>query len=164
AGAPQLASAAPTVTRAKFTFIGGSEFGPYALDVYTRGFGNHEIRLCVSGTCVRLGVPSRHESVVDTLFRQSWKRGQSRLVRVGARLALLGDTLELRHGPARDALARAEPVMRALGDALGPGGEVLVVAGNHDHAIAAGWLDWRGRRDAPEPLGFEERVAPQYAS
>ena len=36
------------------------------------------------------------------------------------RLVLLGDTLELRHGPARDALARAEPAMRAIGDALGP--------------------------------------------
>jgi predicted phosphodiesterase len=80
------------------------------------------------------------------------------------RLVLLGDTLELRHGPARDALARAEPVMRALGDALGSEGQVVIVAGNHDHAIAAGWLDWRGRRDEPEPLGLDERVAPQYAS
>jgi len=80
------------------------------------------------------------------------------------RLVLLGDTLELRHGPARDALARAEPVMRAIGDALGSSGEVAIVAGNHDHALAAGWLEWRGRRDAPEPLGLDERVAPQYAS
>jgi hypothetical protein len=80
------------------------------------------------------------------------------------RLVLLGDTLELRHGPARDALAVAEPAMRAIGDALGPEGEVVILAGNHDHAIAAGWLDWRGRRDAPEPLELEQRVAPQYAS
>jgi hypothetical protein len=80
------------------------------------------------------------------------------------RLVLLGDTLELRHGPARDALAAAEPAMRAIGDALGPEGEVVILAGNHDHAIAAGWLDWRGRRDAPEPLELEQRVAPQYAS
>jgi predicted phosphodiesterase len=80
------------------------------------------------------------------------------------RLVLLGDTLELRHGPARDALARAEPAMRAIGDALGPDGEVVILAGNHDHALVAGWLDWRGRRDEPEPLGLDERVAPQYAS
>jgi hypothetical protein len=80
------------------------------------------------------------------------------------RLVLLGDVLELRHGPARRALAAAEPVMRALGDALGAGGEVVLVAGNHDHPVAAGWLDWRGRRDEPEPLGLDERVAPQYAS
>ena len=80
------------------------------------------------------------------------------------RLVLLGDTLELRHGPARDALARAEPAMRAIGAALGPDGQVVIAAGNHDHALVAGWLDWRGRRETPEPLGLDERVAPQYAS
>jgi len=80
------------------------------------------------------------------------------------RLVLLGDVLELRNGPARDALAVAEPVMRAIGDALGPNGAVLLSAGNHDHAIAAGWLDRRGRRATPGPLGFEQRVAPSGAS
>jgi hypothetical protein len=80
------------------------------------------------------------------------------------RLVLLGDTLELRHGPARNALTAAEPAMRAIGDALGAGREVVVVPGNHDHAIGAGWLDWRGRRDDPEPLALEQRIAPQYAS
>ena len=80
------------------------------------------------------------------------------------RLVLLGDTLELRHGPARDALARAEPIMRAIGDALPPGAQVVLVPGNHDHAIAAGWLDWRGRREAPGPLGLEERCSAATAS
>ncbi len=80
------------------------------------------------------------------------------------RLVLLGDTLELRHGPARDALARAEPIMRAIGGALGPEAEVLLVPGNHDHALGAGWLDWRGRREEPGPLALEERVAPAKAS
>jgi hypothetical protein len=80
------------------------------------------------------------------------------------RLVLLGDTLELRHGPARDALAVAEPVLRAIGEALGPGGQVVLVPGNHDHALAAGWLDWRARRDGPDPLGLDERVAPERAS
>ena len=80
------------------------------------------------------------------------------------RLVLLGDTLELRHGPTRDALAVAEPVLRAIGDALGPGREVVVVPGNHDHAIAAGWLDWRGRRQAPDPLALDERVGIDRAS
>ncbi len=77
---------------------------------------------------------------------------------------LLGDTLELRHGPTRDALATAEPVLRAIGDALGPGREIVLVPGNHDHAIAAGWLDWRGRRQAPEPLSLAERVPAERAS
>ncbi|HEY1540401.1 MAG TPA: hypothetical protein VGF63_13440 [Solirubrobacteraceae bacterium] len=80
------------------------------------------------------------------------------------RLVLLGDVLELRHGPAREALAAAEPVMRALGDALGSQGTVTILAGNHDHALVAGWLDWRGRRDTPDPLGLDEREAPQRAS
>ncbi|HWC28420.1 MAG TPA: metallophosphoesterase [Solirubrobacteraceae bacterium] len=80
------------------------------------------------------------------------------------RLVLLGDTLELRHGPARDALAIAEPIMRAIGEALGPGREVVIVPGNHDHAIGAGWLDWRGRRQAPDPLTLEQRVSPAQAS
>lgn len=80
------------------------------------------------------------------------------------RLVLLGDTLELRHGPARDALATAEPVVRAIGDALPRGCEVVLVPGNHDHAIAAGWLDWRGRREAPPPLTLEARVPAARAS
>jgi len=80
------------------------------------------------------------------------------------RLVLLGDTLELRHGPTRDALAVAEPVLRAIGDALGAGRQVVIVPGNHDHAIGAGWLEWRGRRQAPDPLGLDERIPVERAS
>ena len=80
------------------------------------------------------------------------------------RLVLLGDVLELRHGPSRDAIATAEPVLRAIGDALGPQGKVVLVPGNHDHAVGAGWLDWRGRREEPEPLGLDERVPADRAS
>ena len=80
------------------------------------------------------------------------------------RLVLLGDTLELRHGPTRDALTTAEPVLRAIGDALGPQRDVVLVPGNHDHAIGAGWLDWRGRRQEPEPLTLEERIPADRAS
>ncbi|MDX6688989.1 MAG: hypothetical protein QOG15_446, partial [Solirubrobacteraceae bacterium] len=67
------------------------------------------------------------------------------------RLVLLGDTIELRTGLSRQALGEAEPVLRAIGDALGAGGEVLIAPGNHDHALGAGWLDWRGRREDPGP-------------
>ena len=80
------------------------------------------------------------------------------------RLVLLGDTLELRHGPTRDALTVAEPVLRAIGDALGAGRDVVIVPGNHDHAIGAGWLDWRGRRQAPDPLALDERIPADRAS
>ena len=67
------------------------------------------------------------------------------------RLVLLGDTVELRHGPARDALADAAPVLRELGSAVG---EVVVVAGNHDHALLRGWLE---RRETT-PLGLQSAV------
>ena len=76
-----------------------------------------------------------------------------------SRLVLLGDTLELRHGPAREALARARPALEAIGAALPAGAEVVLVPGNHDHALAAPWLDARRK-----PLGLETRVRPATAS
>ncbi len=80
------------------------------------------------------------------------------------RLVLLGDTLELRHGPQRDAVAAAEPALRALGHALGADAQVVLVPGNHDHALISGWLEAR-ERDAPAPpMGLEERVPAADAS
>lgn len=75
------------------------------------------------------------------------------------RLVLLGDTLELRHGPAREALAAAQPVLETIGDALPPDSTVVLVPGNHDYALAAPWLDARTK-----PLGLETTVKPQTAS
>ena len=71
------------------------------------------------------------------------------------RLVLLGDTLELRHGPVREALTAASPVLSEMSAALGPGGEVVVVPGNHDHGLLRGWLE---RRDPASPLGLESAV------
>jgi hypothetical protein len=75
------------------------------------------------------------------------------------RLVLLGDTLELRHGPARGALAAAQPVLEAIGGALPAEATVVLVPGNHDYALVAPWLDGRTK-----PLGHETRVKPQTAS
>jgi hypothetical protein len=75
------------------------------------------------------------------------------------RLVLLGDTLELRHGPAKDALAAAQPVLETIGDALAPDATVVLVPGNHDYALAAPWLDARVK-----PLGLATTVKPQTAS
>jgi calcineurin-like phosphoesterase family protein len=75
------------------------------------------------------------------------------------RLVVLGDALELRHGPVREALAAARPVFKALGEAVGEDGEIVLVAGNHDHRAVAPWLDWRIRA-APAPLGLAERAGP----
>ena len=75
------------------------------------------------------------------------------------RLVLLGDLLELRHGPAREALDAAEPVLRSLGEALGPEREVVIVPGNHDHGLLRPWLERRALRSVPEPLGLQSEVS-----
>jgi hypothetical protein len=75
------------------------------------------------------------------------------------RLVLLGDTLELRHGPAGEALDGARPALEALGEALPAGREIVLVPGNHDHALVAPWLDVHRK-----PLGLEARARPATAS
>jgi hypothetical protein len=75
------------------------------------------------------------------------------------RLVLLGDTLELRHGPARDALLAAEPVLSSVGATLGPEREVVVVPGNHDHGLLRPWLGRRTLQSAPSPLGLESQIS-----
>jgi hypothetical protein len=79
------------------------------------------------------------------------------------RLVLLGDVLELRHGPRRDALAAARPFFEDLGKAFA-GREIVVVAGNHDHALVESWLRARDESPKPEPLGLEQRFSARDAS
>ncbi len=68
------------------------------------------------------------------------------------RLVVAGDLLELRHGPARTVLERARPFLRALGAELGPGRELLILAGNHDHRMVRPWLMRRRLADRPLDL------------
>ena len=75
------------------------------------------------------------------------------------RLVLLGDALELRQGPLREALAAARPFFAEAGAALGPDGEIVLVPGNHDHALVAPWLERRHRDAAPGPLGLAETAS-----
>jgi hypothetical protein len=79
------------------------------------------------------------------------------------RLVLLGDVLELRHGPRRDALAAARAFFEELGRAFAER-EIVVVPGNHDHALVEAWA--RCREEAPEsiPLGSEQRFTAEEAS
>ncbi len=79
------------------------------------------------------------------------------------RLVLLGDLLELRHGPVRDALDDARPILRAVAGALPAGAEVVLVPGNHDHRLVAPWLDWR-EHAGHTPLGLEERAGPRASA
>jgi hypothetical protein len=69
---------------------------------------------------------------------------------------LLGDALELRQGPLREALTAARPFLAEAGRALGADGEIVLVPGNHDHALVAPWLERRHRDGVPPPLGFAE--------
>jgi hypothetical protein len=74
------------------------------------------------------------------------------------RVVLLGDLLELRHGPLRDALAAARPVLEAIGAAIGAGNEVVIVPGNHDHLLLRSWLARRAAVDGSPPLGLATEV------
>jgi calcineurin-like phosphoesterase family protein len=74
------------------------------------------------------------------------------------RVVLLGDILELRQGNAHAVLERARTVLERLGERLGERAVVLV-PGNHDHALIGGWLERR-----PGALGLEQRCAPREAS
>jgi hypothetical protein len=84
-------------------------------------------------------------------------------------VVLLGDVLELRHGPLRKAMAAARPFLEDLGAALAGrtlegAGELVIVAGNHDHALVEPWLARRGEEDEPPALGVEQLLDPAHAS
>jgi hypothetical protein len=79
------------------------------------------------------------------------------------RVVVLGDGVELRDRPKRDAAELAAPVFAELGQALGPDGELVVTAGNHDHGLVAGWIDGRLETEPSGFLGLEERIEPEHA-
>ena len=70
------------------------------------------------------------------------------------RLVLLGDVVELMEGRASRAMAIAEPVLRAIGAAMGREREIVLVPGNHDAPLVRAWLRANGGpegTDAPVP-------------
>jgi Calcineurin-like phosphoesterase len=103
----------------------------------------------------------------DLLRRPELRAPLLKAARDVNRLVLLGDVLELRHGPLREAMAAARPFFEDLGEALA-GSELVIVAGNHDHALVEPWLARRGEESEPAPLQIEqlldpEQVSPAYA-
>jgi len=85
------------------------------------------------------------------------------------RVVLLGDALELRERPLAKALEVAAPFVEALGAALA-GRTLVLVPGNHDHALAEPWLG-RLRLDGAElgpdgewPVGPEDDAAGRLAA
>jgi hypothetical protein len=74
------------------------------------------------------------------------------------RLVLLGDLLELRHGPMHEALAAAREPLGEMGAALGADGEVVLLAGNHDHYLVHPWSQRRAGAGPPPALASETAV------
>lgn len=95
----------------------------------------------------------------DVLRRRGPREGLCAGLHDIDRLVVLGDALELRHGPLRDVLAVAGPVLAELAEAVGDGGELVLVTGNHDHHLVAPWLEERAlAHGGPPPLGLETEV------
>lgn len=108
---------------------------------------------------LHLGSASR----ADLLRRDELRAPLLELAAEVDRVVLLGDVLELRHGPPREALAVARPFFEELGQALA-GRELVLVAGNHDHALIEPWLAMRAELPEPRPLGLEQLIEPAEAS
>src|SRR3954469_5493199 len=79
------------------------------------------------------------------------------------RLVILGDGLELRESPHREAAEIAGSAFADFGRALGPQGEIVLMVGNHDHGLVAGWIDGRLQTEPAGFLGLEHRIAPPEA-
>lgn len=71
------------------------------------------------------------------------------------RLVLLGDAVEFRELPLRDALAGASRVLPELVAGLPKGAEIILVPGNHDHFLGGGWALRRSLAPAA-PIGLAE--------
>jgi hypothetical protein len=80
----------------------------------------------------------------DVLTRPEPLRRLLSALRGVERLVLLGDTVELAEGRPQHALQVAAPVLGAIGAALGPAREVVIVPGNHDRAFVRGWVRRKG--------------------
>ncbi len=108
---------------------------------------------------LHLGATSR----ADLLRREDLREPLLRAAADVDRVVLLGDVLELRHGPPRDALAVAQPFFEDLGRALA-GSELVLVAGNHDHALIDPWLALRAELPQAAPLELEQLLEPDEVS
>jgi len=102
---------------------------------------------------LHLGASSR----VDLLRRPEMREALLSALGGVDRVVLLGDVLELRHGPIREAMAAARPFFEDLGRALG-GRELVLTAGNHDHALVEPWLAARFLLADPGPLKPQQLI------
>jgi hypothetical protein len=108
---------------------------------------------------LHLGAASRS----DVLRRPELREPLLAQVRASDRVVILGDGVELRDRPHRDMLEIAGSLYAELGRALGPEGELVMVGGNHDHGLVAGWIDGRLVSEPARFLGLEQSFAPAAA-
>lgn len=80
------------------------------------------------------------------------------------RLILLGDTVEFRHSPQREALREGLPILADLAAALPKGAELVMVPGNHDWTLLEGWNARRAAEREPVPMGLDESISATDAS
>ena len=99
-----------------------------------------------------------HRSRYDVLRREGPRARLLQALDGIDRLVLLGDTLELATRHPRRPMAIAEPVLRQIGERLGPRRHVILVPGNHDGALARSWALARGTG-----LGTAETVDPEIS-
>jgi calcineurin-like phosphoesterase family protein len=78
------------------------------------------------------------------------------------RVVLLGDALELREAPVGQVVEAAAPAVDMLAAATA-GRELVVVPGNHDHQLAAPWLERLRLEGRDTELGVEQVVEPEDA-
>jgi hypothetical protein len=98
---------------------------------------------------------------VDLLRRPELREPLLEALRDVDRLVILGDALELREAPHREAADHAAPFFADVGRALGSDAELVLMAGNHDHGLVAGWIDGRLQTEEPGFLGLEQRIDPR---
>ena len=108
---------------------------------------------------LHLGSTSR----ADLLRRPELREPLLALAAEVDRVVLLGDVIELRHGPPGAALAVAQPFFEELGRVLA-GKQLVLVAGNHDHAMIEPWLAMRAELPDSPPLGLEQLLQAEQAS
>ncbi|MDQ8043612.1 MAG: metallophosphoesterase [Solirubrobacteraceae bacterium] len=80
------------------------------------------------------------------------------------RLILLGDILEFRHSPQRDALRDGLPILEDIATALRKGAEVVIVPGNHDWSFLERWNAHRAAEENPSPLLLDNVISSGEAS
>ena len=82
------------------------------------------------------------------------------------RLVLLGDIVELASKlAARTPMEVAKPVLRAIGERVGSGGEIVLVPGNHDAVIVRAWVRGRGSPPrTPRPPAQGPHCRPAMSS